>query len=93
MKIEMEVWYLKWAWVNFEETEKLPNGWITFPIQTEMNSKFATPVQLQHTFGPSRFHQFFYFYEAIEIRNPSYLDSSLSITGFIFQSEKSDCKK
>ena len=22
MKIEMEVWYLKWAWVNFEETEE-----------------------------------------------------------------------
>ena len=26
----MEVWYLKWAWVNFEETEKLPNGWRMF---------------------------------------------------------------
>ena len=39
MKIEMEVWYLKWAWVNFEETEKLPNGWITFPKHVTKNSK------------------------------------------------------
>ena len=35
----MEVWYLKWAWVNFEETEKLPNGWITFPKHVTKNSK------------------------------------------------------
>ena len=39
MKIEMEVWYLKWAWVNFEETEKLPDGWITFPKHVTKNSK------------------------------------------------------
>ena len=39
MKIEMEVWYLKRAWVNFEETEKLPNGWITFPKHVTKNSK------------------------------------------------------
>ena len=39
MKIEMEVWYLKWAWVNFEETEKLPDGWITFPKHVPKTQK------------------------------------------------------
>ncbi len=36
---EMEVWHMKWAWVNFDETDKLPNGWITFPKHVTKNSK------------------------------------------------------
>ena len=36
---EMEVWHMKWGWVHFEQTDKLPNGWITFPKHATKNSK------------------------------------------------------
>mgnify|MGYP003146812631 CR=1 FL=1 len=36
---EMEVWHMKWAWINFDQTEKLPNGWVTFPKHVTKNSK------------------------------------------------------
>ncbi len=36
---EMEVWRMKWAWVHFDQTDKLPNGWITFPKHVTKNSK------------------------------------------------------
>ncbi len=36
---EMEVWHMKWAWVHFDQTDKLPNGWITFPKHVTKNSK------------------------------------------------------
>ena len=35
----MEVWHMKWASVHFNETDKLPNGWITFPKHVTKNSK------------------------------------------------------